>query len=257
MTITVEAVSALQAGTSTPIVADLPAGLANDDVVVIPAVADATGGSTISSSTWNVAANVLNTAPNPDNVLAALWKKITASETDPSVAASAGASNVFALFCILLRGIDPTTQLDVAVTSSNNSNTSTVEHTPPAVTTVTDDALILSLVAVGQGGGVSLKVGSEAGFTQITTEASYATLTGSDVSFGAAVYEKASFGLVSMPTWRYTPATAASWTSITMAFRPASEETSILKHHNGSAWVEIPFKHHNGSIWTPTSFVVP
>jgi hypothetical protein len=242
--------SALQAGTSTPIVANLPAPPAVNDIIIISAVVDAGGGTTVSGpSGYTVAGNVINTAPNPDTVLAALWKQAAGADANPSIAAAAGAGNFFGLLAMLFGGVDPTTPMDVAAVTGISASNANEWNTVPAITTVTNNALVVSIVGVNLADplGLNLKSGQENGFELIVGGSSYISIAGSDAGFGVAVYKKVTAGVVTMPIWENGPTPAASWCGVTMALRP--DAGGSIKIHNGTAWIDKPVKRHDGSSW--------
>ena len=158
-------------------------------------------------------------------------------ETSLSLFTPGGEDSV--TIAMVFRGVDQTTPLDATAALSSNF---TAIPDPPAVTTVTNNAVSVVLASSDQGPAT---VTSPTGYStsvvrrQSTTIAAYACFK---TVASAGVENPSAFGGI----------TSASRTAfaVTVALRPAaSVAAGNAKIWNGSAWVAKPVKVWNGSAW--------
>lgn len=159
--------------------------------------------------------------------------------TDPTTSAT-GSTNVAVL---VLRGVDPTTPLDVTSTTADGINSAHVD--PPAITPVTAGALILVSGVAGHIAAQAAAVfvlGSD--ITQVVTvqgtsgQTQQALLTvGQKADWTSGAFNPAawSFQLSGSPV----NATQSSWGSATMVFRPASSGGDLTPI-SGTAAGDLP-----------------
>lgn len=129
----------------------------------------------------------------------------------------AGATMVY-----VLRGVDQTTPLDVAVTAATGANTTLVN--PPAITPMTTGAWVICVGAGAHTGAVDTYSSSDL--------SGFATKGGAndsnDVSIGAGYFAWTS-GAFDAAQWTHThtPGTTNSWASTSIALRPAASNKTL------------------------------
>jgi len=159
------------------------------------------------------------------DVQTTVWiKRLTAGESAPATTVPSAYSTIsggISIQCAIFRGVNLTTLQDVtAVTSSSAAATS---FTPTGLTTITDDAFVLSVVTTADDNALALLSGSEQGFTSIMHGGGYDTTTGSDHSVGLAYKEIYPAGAVTCPTWNQVSNGPDAWVALTLAFKPEPE----------------------------------
>jgi hypothetical protein len=224
MAVSLVGVGALTSGTATPMTVALPAGVQQNDLILIFAVVDSTGATsgTITATGYTELTSELQAGPVPDTFLAVLYKIAGASEASPSLAASSGASNGFFAFSAAYRGVDGTTPFDTVTPVDTASGGTTVTFTPAGITTVTANAFAVSIVAMHTvAGGVTLSAAQSFTDPPHASGTSYQTTTGSDVGFGFTSREVATPAAVTMPTWTNGNSTGVQWVGSSFALRPS------------------------------------
>lgn len=153
--------------------------------------------------------------------IVAYTKVLAAGEAAPSIAVPNVDSwaNLTTAQLAIYSGVDPSTPLDVASAAADAAAALTWT-TPPAVTTATDAAMVVSMVGTPDDNHIGLLAGSEQGFSLAMGGDSYDTTTGTDGAIGMADKIQASLGLVTMPTWEETQVGTDPWVGITLALRP-------------------------------------
>jgi hypothetical protein len=123
------------------------------------------------------------------------------------------------------RGVDPTTPFDVADVPGTSGSTDL--WTPPAITTVTAGAWVVSAVATSDNN--ILAFGTANGFTARMTGDPYDTTAGSDHAVGLADIQMATPGTATMLQWDITNSPSDYYAGITFALRPAPITLTIAK----------------------------
>lgn len=165
--------------------------------------------------------------------------RIMGATPQTSLSLSTPGSEDSVTIAMVFRGVDQTTPLDATVAIASNS---TAIPDPPAVTTVTNDAMSVVLASSDRGPAT---VTSPTGYStsvarrQSTTIAAYACFK---TVASAGVENPSAFGGI-------TSAIRLAY-GVTVALRPAaSVAAGNAKVWNGSAWVAKPVKVWNGSAW--------
>ncbi|MDH3287714.1 MAG: hypothetical protein OEP48_08350 [Betaproteobacteria bacterium] len=115
------------------------------------------------------------------------------------------------------RGVDATTPFDVADVTGNSP--ATRDWTPPSITTVTNNAWVVSAVATSDDNRLRLRTPN--GFTGRMLDVAYDTTVGGHHAMGLADKTQATAGAVTMLQWREQNRQPDPWASITFALRPA------------------------------------
>jgi hypothetical protein len=176
-------------------------------------------------SGWTKRTSVLFEIGANDLKLIVFHRKFAAGDAMPTFTVpsswsgtSAGMSTQLAVY----RGVDTTTPFDVADQTTTSAAATTLAA--PGITTVTDEAMVLSAVATGDDNALNLSVANS--FTLRMSGTGYDTTLGGDHAVGLAEKLQAAFGAVTMPTWNQSVNGSDPWVAITMALRPAFEEAS-------------------------------
>jgi hypothetical protein len=162
-------------------------------------------------------------------------------DTVVDIPANGGAQDHCAI-AYVLRGVDTGTALDVSVATVTDGNE---KPNNPAVTTITNNAVVLAI------GGTSA-----GGFTTPTVPAGYSNLAtispSNEIGVVIAMKTVATAGAENPAGWDNVggggggPCSAAA----TVALRPAAASTGgKIKHYNGTTWAEKPVKVYNGTTW--------
>lgn len=118
-----------------------------------------------------------------------------------------------------------TDMLDVAIASNTAAAAGT--WTPPSVTTVSNNCMILSCVATDDDN--ALNFNTQNGFLLTMTGANYDTTTGSDHAVGMAFYNQSTLGAVTMPVWNESANSTDPWAGVTLAFRPPIQAKYLME----------------------------
>lgn len=182
----------------------------------------------------------------------ALFGKVaaSASESNPSVVWSGlttgtGGTPVqaqCAVFSNMLNLIASIVDILGAVENAAGSTTTVASGAP--ITTLTDEALVLSLAARPD------DVGTWAAPSGFTLVGSALTTSGADMAFGWAYQIKTVKGSVAPADFGLSGgAVSQSSLGILIALKPTTHILGRLNIWNGSAWVEKPMKAWSGSAW--------
>lgn len=158
-------------------------------------------------------------------ILYVFAKILTASESQPSISLPTNWT-VFAVQVAIRRNTDVPTSLDVALAGAQAA--SATEWTQSAVTTNTNNALVVSGVATSWDNAVGDKAGSTQGFTERAGGASYDIA--SQFSFAMADVTKAAAGSQTMLTWEQTVNVSNPWAGVTFAIKAASTDDYQLQY---------------------------
>jgi MSHA biogenesis protein MshQ len=213
----------------------IPAGAAAGDLAVLIVVGRPNNSNTPTTPAgWTLRSSAYLTSPSVR--ILTFYRVLTGGDANPVVdlpggwnGNSAGMSAQLAVW----RGVDTATPFDVAdATSTSGAAASWV---PPALTTATAGAWVVSAVASSDTNNVDL--GTAAGFTARMSGASYATTTGADHSVGLADKLQTTAGTPSMPTWQQNANSPDGWAGITFALRPAvPPEMRLSMSFEETAW---------------------
>jgi hypothetical protein len=211
------------------ITASFPAGYTaiDDDVAIVVCSGRHNNGSSLAPSDpsgYTLVDTVFREIGSYD-IQTTVWiKRLTAGESAPATTIPSAYSTIsggISIQCAVFSGVNLTTLQDVtAVTSSSSASTT---FTPTGLTTITDDAFVLSVVTTADDNALALLSGSEQGFTSIMHGGGYDTTTGSDHSVGLAYKEIYPAGSVTCPTWNQVSNGPDAWVALTLAFKPEPE----------------------------------
>lgn len=172
-----------------------------------------------------------------------------------------------AMAVYVFRGVDPTTPLDVAVTTASNILSSA---DPPAITPLTAGAFIVCVGAAAHSEGSSTDF-TASGLVDFVTRGANDV---NDVCIGIGHkddWTSGAFDCAAFSTGIFIFSDGPnSWAAMSIALRPDPSPPSSggkikvwdgsawvvkpVKVWNGSAWVEKPLKRWNGSAWVTTSY---
>lgn len=230
MAITHVGVGAQAASTTSPISVPLPAGIAENDLlwmIVAGRPAEALGSNdtvTIDAGAagWaQLGATSYQLTPAATELSVQVWTKLAGgSEADPSLGIGtslAQSSSGFSGQIGASRGVDLSTPSDATPVTSGSGAAPT--WTPTGIATITNAAVVLSIVASADDNALALNV--DQGFTAVMSGADYDTNVGSDHAVAVAYKEIVSPGLVTMPEWVETVNGNDAWAGITIALQPA------------------------------------
>jgi RHS repeat-associated protein len=215
------AVRAQVVGTGTSITPLIPDEmLAGDVAILIIAGRPTNTTEPAAPAGWTLRSSSLREVGANDLKIMTFYRVITGSEDNPTVnlpsawqGTAAGMSGQIAVWS----GVNTTTPFDVADVTGNATTATT--WTPPAITTVTPGAWVVSAVATSDDN--ALAIGTAQGFTGRMTGAGYDTTTGGDHAVGLADKVQATAGTPVMLTWNQTINASDRWAGITFALRPA------------------------------------
>jgi hypothetical protein len=188
--------------------------LAEDDVVYLFVTASAAGppATTITTSGYTKLHDQ-TVSVSGSNGRFTVWRKVMGATPDSNVVIShtSGSSAPGAAVAVCLRGVDPTTPEDATLTAAGPTTSTTPDS--PSITTVTDDAWVISAF----GAGVS--------DTTVTAPSGYSNQVDRNSSFfavntvGAATKEIATAGAEDPASW--TNLSSGNWSAVSVAVRPA------------------------------------
>jgi hypothetical protein len=184
--------------------------LQQGDVVVALAAASFFNGPVFSTSGYAVIFE--DTFEGDDDVSAIVgWKRMGSSPDTSVVFSGLGSPSLgLAASAIVLRGVDPTTAIDAALTSTDGDSTN---PDPPSITTVTPGAAVIAMMAAAVNDS---SVTGPSGYGNSTSINANDT---SPATTGAAWLLKAAAGAENPPA--FTGVSSASWIAVTVALRPA------------------------------------
>lgn len=160
------------------------------------------------------------------------YRVLQTGDTPPTLTvptAYGGNSGGLSAQVAIYRGVDNTTVEDVAETTAS-STASTTWQPSGALTTATDNAWVLSVVASADDNALSVS----SGFTARMSGAAYDTTLGGDHAVGLADKEQATAGSVTNPTWTQTLVASDAWAGITLALRAAPATVTRTATGSGS-----------------------
>ncbi|HEV8653117.1 MAG TPA: hypothetical protein VG276_27925 [Actinomycetes bacterium] len=198
---------------ATPWVPGLPAGWAQDDVLLI--VGENTGGEPAQAATGYAHVTGSPVVEGVNTQLNVLWKRATASESAPTVT---GPSNHAVTRMIAIRGC-PLSGNPWNVVAAAVEATSDTSATWPGVTTTSDDCLILEIIATGADiATAQLGALTNANYSNIVEQMDNWVTTGAGGGIGLVSATKATKGATGQSTATIT--TASSKALMTLAFPP-------------------------------------
>lgn len=211
-------VASASAGTLTP---SLPAGTAANDLAVLVVVGRPTNATEPAAPAgWTLRSSVLEEVGANDLKIMTFYRVLAGGDANPSVTlpaawvgSAAGLSGQIAVW----RGVSTTTSFDVG--DATGTAAAAVTYTPPAITTVTANALVVSVVATSDNNDLGLNVAQS--FTARMSGTSYDTTTGGDHAVGVADKVQVAAGPVVMPEWDQNNSASDRWAAITFALRPS------------------------------------
>lgn len=181
---------------------NMPASIAQDDLIVVMCGRNLAGTITTSSSGWSTA---IDQDSGGTGNLTVFYKKMGASP-DANIVfdQTTGAKAAIAL---AWRGVDTTTAMDATATGTNNAGSTTPDS--PSITTVTNGAQVISIAS---GLVNDATITSPSGYGNQFAEAR----TG--VSVYSADVNKGTAGAEDPGQW--SNMTSARWMAVTVALRP-------------------------------------
>lgn len=213
--------------TSTTITAAWPAGytaVAGDVAILV--LAGSHNNTTsfapdVSGISYTQIATAFTNIGSFDAQCTAYSKVLTTAEAAPALTVPAVHVSAFGILTaqvIVYRTVNATLNDATAVESS--FTTGAVTQTPTGITTVTDGAVVLSIVGFANDNALAFNSGADQGFTLRAGGVDYDTTVGGDFSVGIAEKVIPTAGAVTCPTWLLST-TAEKGAGITMALRPA------------------------------------
>lgn len=149
-----------------------------------------------------------------DSNLGVYIKRLTAADTTFSVTSSGSTNYAQNAYVLVLRGVDATTPLDVALVSAGLAGAG--KPNPPAITPITTGAVIVA------GGGLAIATGAAFASSDLTDFRTLSTADTNDSVVGGG-YKKWTGGSFDPAVWTGggTDSSSNSWNAATLAFRPA------------------------------------
>ena len=208
-------------GTGASITATIPAGVQSGDFAVLVIAGRPTNTTQPSAPTgWTLRSSSLREVGANDLKIMTFYRVLGASNPNPVVSLpSAWQGNAAGMSAqiVVWSGVNTTTPFDVADVTGNAA--AATQWTPPAITTATNGARIVSVVATSDDNALS--VGTAQGFTARMSGTNYDTITGGDHSVGLADKPQPTAGTVSLLAWNQAANASDHWAGITFALRPA------------------------------------
>lgn len=157
------------------------------------------------------------------------WRRLDGTETFPIgvtyPAAWGGATGGTAVQMAIYRGVDHTNTFDVADVIGSLAAAAPGTWAPPAITTITPHAWVISFVGTPDANDLDLNTSN--GFTLRMGGPTYDSVTGGNMACGVADLDKLTPGLVVMPEWVQQALEPDEYAGITMALRPADPNDPI------------------------------
>lgn len=209
---------------------------ATDDIVLVAVFGTDGSDINIAVTGYTEVADIYANGAGDSNF--GVYYKIMGGSPDTTVTIPS-LTNVRAVVYVL-RGVDTTTPEDATATTATKITSGIPD--PPSITTVTANAMVVSLC------------GTRAPGTYVAPSGFSGTSKSSSSSGNVLVASKikATAGSENPAVWTGITSDSAAYTcaSVTMALRPAGAGgTGRIKVWNGSAWVAKPVKVRNGSAW--------
>lgn len=222
------AAGAQAVGTANPVTPTLPAHSAGDTLV---AVCTGRGNRVFGEISFSFPAGWVRRCHVPPETGAAktleVWtKKATSgSETNPAISYILAAGGFTAQVATYSGCND---DIPVEMWQWADVGTAALTHTPTAITSLTDNTMVLSVVMTNDDNALGLQAGSEQGFTARMSGVSYDTATGAQ-SVGLADKTVTTAGSVTMPTWEQTTAGPDFWHVVTLILRDDTETLDVCE----------------------------
>ena len=173
---------------------------------------------------WTLRSSSLREVGANDLKIMTFYRVLAGGDANPVVslpadwqAATAGMSAQIAVW----RNVDTGNPFDVPDVTGNSA--AAQNWTPPAITTITNNAVAVSAVTSSDDNALGFNAAN--GFTLRMSGAAYNTTTGGDHSIGLATFTQATAGAVTMAQWRQTVNNDDLWAGIAFALRPVSTLT--------------------------------
>lgn len=169
---------------------------------------------------WELAGTSFRSVGTYDLQLVAWIKGLSAGEAAPTLTVPtvySGTSGGLSAQVAVFRSVDSSSFQDVTAEQSNAAGLQI--WAPTGLTTATDKALVLSMVASADDNALALL--DAQGFTARISGAAYDTAIGGDHAVGLATRLVETAGTPVMPTWQQTVAFPDAWAGLTLALRPA------------------------------------
>ena len=211
MAITLRSVGEVVSGFVQSLEVPPAAGIQDNDLLIIASTYKETGGNlTVAEAGWTDDTQI--ESEGPSRSLTVSYKKALSESGNYTVDSNEGTSRNMIAVCIALAGVDQTTPIDAASTTVLSISNSTT-HDPAAITTVTLNAWVFSIMAHTQG--------DDGLATQPSGYTSDANNGGTNIGLGVAHIADLSIGSEDPGVWSAL-GTSADSLSITLAIRPAS-----------------------------------
>jgi MSHA biogenesis protein MshQ len=206
----------------------LPSGTQPSDLaVLIVAGRPADTAVPTTPSGWSSRTSVLSDVASANDLrLMTFYRVLAGGEANPTitlpsswVGTGAGMSAQIAVW----RGVDTATPFD----NSDVTGTAGPQNTyiPNGLTTLTNGAAVVSLVASADDNSLDLDNKQAQGFTAQMSGATYHTTLGGDHAVGLADKPQSTAGSVTMPTWRQNSNASDNWAGLVFALRPTFRVT--------------------------------
>jgi hypothetical protein len=210
----------------------LPAGtVAGDFAVLVVSGRPSDTSLPATPAGWTLRTAAFEDVSSADLRLMTFYRVLAVGDANPVVTlpaswvgSSAGMSGQIAVW----RGVDPLTPFDGADTTTD-VNPDDV-FTPPAITTATTGATVVSAVATSDDNAVRLL--TAAGFAARMSGAAYDTTVGGDHSVALADKLQLLPAAVGMPQWEQSVNKPDRWLAITFALRPPVSGARFTITHN-------------------------
>ncbi|MBI4090482.1 MAG: hypothetical protein HY422_00490 [Candidatus Komeilibacteria bacterium] len=223
-------IGAQTAGTTSPLSAALPSGIAAGDLLLLIIVGKPSGTAGTNDTItppggWTQRGSRTRQEIGTDDLMIEVWYKIAGtSESDPSTSAgtvfTGGTSEGWSVQVAAYRNVDTSSPFDIADPSTAGS-AAAATLAPPNITTIADYAMVVSIVGSADTNDLGLDSGNEQSFGAEMSGASYDTTSGSDHAVGLADRVKFSLGDTTMPTWRQNAVGNDAWVYFSDALKAA------------------------------------
>jgi hypothetical protein len=175
----------------------------------------------VSGISYTQIATVFQDVGSFDAQCTAYYKVLTTAEAAPAITVPTPYAQSFGVLTaqvLVYRNVHASITDAAAVTTG--FGTSTTTPTPIGITTVTNGAVVLSIIGVINDNALAFNSGGDQGFTLRAGGADYDTTIGGDFSVGIAEKVIPTAGAVTCPTWLLST-TGEKGAAITIALKPA------------------------------------